>query len=286
MAKILKETETKKTILLQKPSGTISIGGDLDKLERKFYNGLLHNARNQLEKDINKTDFKIPLQALIENLNASENDKNNRYYKKLLDKLLSTLVYYNMLGKDKNIIVDGKAHLIDNLDYETNTQTGETIVLYTMPRVVRKSMIDIIQGNPDGIYAKIDLMIIKGLKSKYSLILYELCKDYEKVEIPEMTIEQFKEIFGIEDRKAYNFSGGFANIKQRVLTPAIEEINENKDIDFMVDYQLVKRGKAYTHIKFIVTPKPKQKQLEQYKENSQTNILINAIPAEYRTKTD
>ena len=45
----------------------------------------------------------------------------------------------------------------------------------------------------NGIYAKIDLIVIKGLKSKYSIILYELLKDYENVEIPVLSIEKFRE---------------------------------------------------------------------------------------------
>ncbi len=42
----------KEVKILQKPSGSITIGGDLNKLERKFYNGLLFNVKKTIGKKI------------------------------------------------------------------------------------------------------------------------------------------------------------------------------------------------------------------------------------------
>ncbi|MCW1311774.1 MAG: replication initiation protein [Candidatus Rehaiarchaeum fermentans] len=274
-----KNIKQKQVELLHKPSGTIAIGGNLEKIERKFYNVLLYNAKKQIEENLNKFDFAIPLKELKDKLNTSEDDKNNNYYKKTLNKLYETSVTYNILEKDK--IVKGKAHLVDNLDYEINNETKEVRVIYTIPKIIRKAMINIIQGNINGLYAKIDLLVIKGLRSKYSIILYEICKDYENSEIPEMTIGQFKKIFGIENKKSYKL---FVHIREKVLDFAVKEINENSDINFLVSYKLKKKGNTYTHIKFITKVKQKQIQLEQYKEKSNIKILTSAIPEEHRTK--
>jgi plasmid replication initiation protein len=129
----------------------------------------------------------------------------------------------------------------------------------------------------NGIYAKIDLVVIKGLKSKYSIILYELLKDYENVEIPEMTIEQFRDLFGVKNK--YKL---FQNLKQRVIEPAINEINENKNIKWMVRYELYKTASKYTHIKFIKTIKNKQKQIKG-KENSNIDKFLNKLPEQLRS---
>ena len=291
---LLKFKQNKKALILNKPSGTIALAGNLDLVQRKFYDVLLHYEKTQLEKDNTAYWFSVPLSALKDVLNENDKnkinkekkqdvDKNNSYYKKILKKMQHITVEYNMLKKD--FIVDGSSTLLSDVKFVTNTQTNETIVHYNLSSFIKDALLNIIKGNPDAMYANINLVIIKGLKSKYSLILYELCKDYEKVEVPEMTIEQFKKIFGLEDKKAYNGTNGFTNINKKVLNPAINEINNNQNIDFTVDYELKKQGNAYTHIKFIVKPKPKQKQLEQYKESSQVNILLNSIPEEYRTKT-
>jgi len=264
--------------LLQKPSGTIAIAGDLSILERKFYNKFLRNAKKQLEEDMNKIKFSVTLQELKNALNVSENDKNNNNYKKVLKKLFDTVVTYNLLDKDKTI--NGMAHLLDNLDFKINNETKEVTVFYTIPLIIRDSIINIIQNNPESLYAKIDLAIIKGLKSKYSVILYELYKDYERVEIPEMDINKFKKTFGIENKKAYDF---FPRIRRKVLDPAVKELNENPNIEFTVKYELFKKANTYTHIKFIMKLKSQQKVLEQRRDNQYLKILVNAVPKEERT---
>jgi len=63
-----KQSLNKQVELLQKPSGTISIASDLSVIERKFYNKFLQNAKQQLEKDINRIEFDVSLQSVDLNL--------------------------------------------------------------------------------------------------------------------------------------------------------------------------------------------------------------------------
>jgi len=270
----------KQVELLQKPSGTITIAGDLSVIERKFYNKLLQNANMQLRNDINQVVFSISLEELKNILNVSENDKHNNYYKKLLRKLYDTTVTYNILDKDK--IINGMAHLLDNLDLKIDITTKKVTVFYTIPLIIKKSIVGIIQGDPEALYSKINLAIIKGLKSKYSIILYELCRDYQNVEVPEISIVQFKELFGIRNKRAYN---SFVNLRVRVLDPAIKELSENPNIEFTVTYKLIKKANVYTHIKFDLKLKPKQIVLEEYRDVSQLKILLSAVPEEERTSS-
>ena len=78
---------------------------------------------------------------------------------------------------------------------------SELIVKYSLPSFIIEAIKNIIKGNNNTLYANIDLMIIKGLKSKYSIVLYELCKDYEKAEVPVMTIEQLRTILDVQEKK-------------------------------------------------------------------------------------
>jgi hypothetical protein len=278
-----RETLKKQVELLQKPSGTITVAGDLDTIERKFYNKLLQNANMQLRNNINEVNFGITLKELKNALDISENDKHNNYYKKLLRKLYETSVIYNILEKDKTI--NGMAHLIDNLDFKINNETKEVTVFYTIPLIIKKSLVSIINGDPEALYAKINLAIIKGLKSKYSIILYELYRDYQNVEIPEMSINQFKKLLGIENKKAYNdSSNGIGNIKRRILNVAMNELNKNPNIEFVVTYKLIKSANVYTHIKFIIKTKTEQKIVEEKRDNMHLKILFDALPEQERTK--
>ncbi len=108
-------------------------------------------------------------------------------------------------------------------------------------------------------------LVVKGLQSKYSIILYKFIQNYQNVKIPEMTMEEFRKIFEIE--KKYN--GRINNLKAKVLDFALNEINRNDNIDFLVDYELKKTGKVYTHIKFEVKQKPMKIQLQELEKEKQ-----------------
>jgi len=242
----------KKTTMLQKPSGTIAISGNLDARERKLYNMLLKVAEINLRQNPQQNIFTTTLATLKQALNVNEDDKHNTDYKKILEKMSDIKLRYNILKKDHRI--EGFAHLIDNVKFITDESTKFTTISYSIPEEVRQSII-----NKNGMYASIDLVIIRGLVSKYSIILYELVKDYQKVEIPKMTMQDFKEIFGIEGK----YEGRINNLKAKVLDVAVNELNANENINFTVKYELIKTGKIYTHIKFTAKPKQiKEKQIE------------------------
>ena len=271
----------KRAVILQKPSGTIAIGGNMDIRERKFYNAFLKVAEEILKKDPKQHIFTTTLTELKKALNVKEKDKNNATLKKIIRRMHEIDFEYNVLGKDK--IIEGYASLIDNVKFVTDLRTGTITVSYSLPEDVRLSMV-----KKNGIYASINLVVVKGLKSKYSVVLYELIRDYEKVEIPKMSITDFRKIFGVENKYKE-----MANLRRRVLEPAIKELNNNENIDFLVSYELIKQGKAYTHIKFHVKPKPAQIKLkqqakkvlaEELKENTEAKELLAMIPPEYREK--
>ena len=269
--KVLEKKE-RQVEILKKPSGTIALIGNLSAMERKFFNKFLKNSMEQLKKDTNKVIFDINLEDLKSILDTNEIDKNNKKHKDAIKKLYNTTVTYNALSKDK--VINGMAHLIDNLKFETDLKTRETVISYTIPLFVRDSLLNIINGIPESMYAKIDLLIIKGLKSKYAIVIYELCKDYQEIgETPKIEIENFKKILGISEKKAYK---SFVNLRIRTLDPAIKELNSNKNIDFTVSYELFKRANVYTHIKFFI--KPKNKQILQPAEPKEPKIEIPIEP--------
>lgn len=239
----------KNTVIIQKPSGTIAIRVDLTAEQRKFYNGLLFVARESLRKDNSLRQYTIKLSELKQLLEKEKEDRNNDFYKTKIKELMHRIAEYNILQKDKTI--NGAFVLVPRIEFETNEITKEIIVRYELPEVIRERLI-----NPqDGIFANIDLVVIRGLKSRYSIILYELVRDYKGTEIPEMDLQTFRKIFGIENKKAYKT---IVNLKDRVLNPAIKELNLNENIDFLVNYELIRSGKTYTSIKFTVQSKKKQ----------------------------
>ncbi len=273
-----KEKITKKSLLLQKPSGSIAIGGNLSVIQRKFYNLMLKNAKESLKKNKNAMIFSIKLKTLQGVLNdRATNGKHYSLYKREIEEMFKTVIEYNVFDKDRIIKHEIKAHLLDNLDWKINTQTREVELRYSIPIFVREAINKIISGDSNALYANIDLTIIKGLRSKYAIILYELCKDYEKAEVPIMTIEQLKKVLGVENKKTYKL---FNKIKIAVLDPAIKELNTNPNVPFKVSYTLVKEWRRYTHIKFHISPK---KALPESSAESNIAVFLSAIPEKYHS---
>lgn len=185
-------------------------------------------------------------------------------------------VEYNILRKDKTI--EGITSLILELEIITDNNTGEVLIKYNLPNMVREALL---KDNKEALFAQINLIVKKNLKHKYSLIIYDLIKDYENVEIPTINIEEFRKILGVENKYK-----NFQDLKKRVINPVIKEINCNPDIDWTIEYKLIKRGPKYVAIKFIKKRKPSIKKLEQEKtkklKNTKVDVLLALIPEQYR----
>ena len=262
-------------VLLQKPSAVIALGGHLTLIQRKFYNVMLKHVKEELKKDPNKMIFSIPLAQFQRFVSNNINDKHHFIYEESLKKMHKMEVVYNVLGKDNKLRGQLEAYLINEIGWEKNGT--ELIVKFSLPSFILEAIKNIINGNNNTLYANIDLMIIKGLKSKYSIVLYELCKDYEKAEVPVMTIKQLRTILDIQDKKSYQ---RFDNIKNKVLDPAIKELNTNPDVPFTISYTLIKEWRRYTHIKFHISPK---KALPEDTTKSNIAVFLSAIPEKYHS---
>jgi len=274
----------KRAVILQKPSGTIAIGGNMNIRERKFYNGFLKVAKDRVKKDPRMHIFTVPLKELKKYLNVQEADKHNTKLKEIIRQMHKIDFEYNLLGKDKTI--EGFASLLDNVKFITDNKSGSVIVKYSIPEDVRLAMI-----KKDNSFAIIDLVIIKGLRSKYSVLLYELVRDYKNVEIPEMSIDKFRKLFGLDtgvknkDGKEIKKYTDMPNMRKRVLDVACNELTSNPNIDFEVSYKLFKTGKAYTSIKFLIKPKQQKQQIKQQLDGQWLGLLLSMLPERYRSKT-
>ena len=87
----------------------------------------------------------------------------------------------------------------------------------------------------------------------YSARLYFILKKMLKVGTFEYEIDFFRERFQLS--KSYDI---FFNFKNKVLEPAIAEINEKSDID--VEHKYLKKGRSYVSVEFTVTLKKKKKE--------------------------
>ncbi len=84
------------------------------------------------------------------------------------------------------------------------------------------------------------------LKSSYSIRIYELLKQYERVRERVFAVKDLRKALGAED-----IYPAYGNFKQRVLIPAQKEIRKKTDIAF--DLEEIKNGRRVEKLKFIIT---------------------------------
>ena len=96
-------------------------------------------------------------------------------------------------------------------------------------------------------FTQYKLLYILPMKSKYSLRLYEILKSYEYIGECEYDLDQLKKMLFCEQyTKISHFKG-------KVIDIAMNEINVYGDIK--VTYDLIKQGRAFIKIRFIIKPK-------------------------------
>lgn len=88
------------------------------------------------------------------------------------------------------------------------------------------------------------------LNSVYSIRIYELLKQYERLRKRELTLEELRHFLAIEPTK-YKQYGHF---KSKVLAVAQKEVNNKTDIHF--EFVEIKTGRKVTSIEFIITGSP------------------------------
>jgi plasmid replication initiation protein len=232
------------TIIIDKHSSSIQISNKISAVQRKSYNYMLKVAKNELKKNANTRKFTITADELLVFFNFG--DKHHNYLEIELDKLRKIDVKYNILGKDSKREKWGSFALIAGYQYEKG------VIEYSFPHQIEEMIL-----NPK-MFAKINLVTIKGLKSKYSIALYELAEDYINVQIPKISISDFKELMGLEERQYPNIK----DLKRRVINVAVNEINSSDNISFTISYELIKTGRKTTHIKFTIHKKEEILQLK------------------------
>jgi plasmid replication initiation protein len=100
-------------------------------------------------------------------------------------------------------------------------------------------------------FTKYELVYTLHFKSKYTIRLYELVKSIHYHELQEYkrrySVDDLRRLLGAETYPDYK------NFKQRVLTPAIAEINEYSDKTLMMEE--VRKGRKIVYIEFTIGSK-------------------------------
>ena len=216
-----------------KASPAIQIQSRISLLQRRAWNVLLANAYNELpDKDIHSVSI-VELAAKL-----GFGDGNQEYLKEVLKSIVDCKVEWNLLNKD-NKQVWGIAGLLASVEIE------EGICSYEFPKPLRLKL-----HNPR-VYAKLNLRLQNRFRSRYALVLWEICFDYfdtdrDQGETPFIPLEVFKGLMGLE-KDEYPI---FKEINRNVIKPAIKEINDLTDYHVEIEHKRI--GRRIGELKFRI----------------------------------
>lgn len=91
---------------------------------------------------------------------------------------------------------------------------------------------------------------ILGMKSAYSIRIYELMKSYEFRSKIEIDLQELKRLLDVENVKSYAVYNDF---RRKVLDIAVREINDLSDIN--ISYEPVRKGKKFVAVLFRIKKK-------------------------------
>ena len=137
------------------------------------------------------------------------------------------------------------------------------------------------------VFTSYKLNNILSLKSVYAIRLYELMKKWQQLARWECSIDSLRGKLGATN-KSYNLYGNFKN---KILIPAIKELNEQTDI--FIQYKEVKKGRKVDAIEFIIRrapekeiqlpgPENKSEPLEKFNETDELRKRLNDLAEGYQ----
>jgi hypothetical protein len=110
------------------------------------------------------------------------------------------------------------------------------------------------------------------LKSSYAIRIYELLKQYEKLQERTFFLHELRALLGVKD-----IYPAYGNFKQRVLLPAQKELRKKTDISF--ELEEIKNGHRVEKINFIIRPicRDSSEQISLFEENLEEFQLANSF---------
>ena len=226
-----KAKETRQEVF--KHSAAIHIENNITFLQRRAWNALLFNAYNELDT---KEEHRITMQKLADLVGYDSHDME--YLKEASKAMMRCIVEWDVLDKDGNPQWGATALLA-----QAAIERGMFTYAYS-PELRRRL------HNP-AMYARLDLNLQRRFNSKYGLALWELCADSlgsgrEYGETRYIPVELFRKLMGIAD----NTYPSFKRLKDKVINPAMEEVNSVSDFRVVLDEQ--RQGRKVKALKFKI----------------------------------
>ena len=182
-------------------------------------------------------------------------NKNHIYAdcKKITKKLLEKVVEIQEPGRLL------QTHWVSSADYVD----GTGVVMLTFDPLLKPYLLQL-KGN----FTSSKLEMLLSFKSQYTMRMYTLLKQYERLKEREIELQQLREILGI-GKEQYKL---YSNFRDRVLEPTKEELKLKADLYF--EFDEIKYGRRVGAIRFRIFSK---KLIEVTSDEALANVVPIAL---------
>lgn len=228
------EKYSKDKQILKKHVAAIHIGAKLSLLQRKLVNALLYNAYDQL---LTAKEHQISASLLCEMIGFDSN--NTAYLKAALKGLVETTVEFDILEDDGT-----RDWKVSSLISEAGIRKG--VCSYAFSASMAEKLY-----HPD-MYSKINLSVLREMKSAHALVLYENCHRYLGIaHTPWWDVDVFRKLMSVDQMTSYK---QFKLLNRAVIQPAMKEVNELSNIQ--LELETKRKGRSVTGLRFLIRPNP------------------------------
>lgn len=228
----------------------------MDIIEQKNTQLRQSNAITEARYDISPLEKNI-LYLLISQLNA--NDEVGKHY--LIDvksiRMEKTPTFqeleqatYNLISRVYEIKKPNGNILMVSLMTMANYDGGDYLKVAISQNIL-PYFVDLKEN-----FTEFELYAALSLKNKYAKRLYEMLCQHKSKGILKLSIEDLKWRLSLIDKKGKEVYPKWSQLEVNVIKPAVLELR--KRIKLPVNYEIIKRGKKYTHISFKFIFQPKQ----------------------------
>ncbi|MDD5277497.1 MAG: replication initiation protein [Methylovulum sp.] len=167
----------------------------------------------------------------------------------------------NLLGKVVEIQEPGRllqTHWVSSADY----MDGTGAVNLTFDPLLKPYLLQL-KGN----FTSSRLEMLLSFKSQYTMRMYALLKQYERLKEREIGLQQLRDMLGIR-KDQYKL---YSNFRDRILEPTQKELAEKADLYF--EFDEIKQGRAVGAIRFLIFIKKPLKSIPDRPENPLLELL-------------
>jgi hypothetical protein len=216
--------------VLKKNVSTIHINARLTLTQRKLVNALLYNAYEEL---LSEDTHSIPVSLLSEMIGFDS--RNQAHLRQAIRGLTETSVEWDILEDDGTSVWE-----VSSLLSSARIRAG--VCTYRYDKGLAEKL-----KHPD-IYSKINLSVIRELRSSHALSLYENC--YRYVDIGHTgwwDLDVFRKLMSVDGLASYQ---EYKILKRDLITPSMREINKLSNIQ--VEMQTRRDGRSVSGVRFLV----------------------------------